>query len=95
MLGLLTIGHTCIWRHQCCDLVRIAKLKGCATILQNEFSKENKTERIQRMLEIVQRNTERLNALITGVIQEQKHCRGQRIPCLQAGSRSARWTFGH
>ena len=41
-------------------------------ILQNEISKEHKTERIPRMLEIVQRNTERLNALITRVIREQK-----------------------
>jgi signal transduction histidine kinase len=36
------------------------------------LSKEGKGERIQRMLDVVQRNTTRLNALIARVIQEQK-----------------------
>jgi signal transduction histidine kinase len=42
-----------------------------ATILDRTLSGDCKTERVARMLEIVQRNTERLNALVSRVIQEQ------------------------
>ena len=49
----------------------LSAVSTAATILDRTLSGQCKTERVARMLEIVQRNTHRLNALISRVIQEQ------------------------
>jgi signal transduction histidine kinase len=50
----------------------LSAVSTAAMILRNTFSEERKDERVRRMLEIVQRNTIRLNSLIARVIEEQK-----------------------
>src|SRR5437870_12595338 len=50
----------------------LSAVSTAAIILDRTLSGQCKNERVTRMLEIVQRNTELLNALITRVIREQK-----------------------
>jgi two-component system phosphate regulon sensor histidine kinase PhoR len=49
----------------------LSAVSTAAMILERSLSTESKNERVVRMLEIVQRNAQRLNALISRVIQEQ------------------------
>src|SRR5215471_18793850 len=49
----------------------LAAVSTAAKILDRILSGESKTERVRTMLQIVERNTERLNALISRVIQEE------------------------
>ena len=50
----------------------LSAVSTAAMILGNALLRESKDDRIRGMLEIVQRNTERLNGLIARVIQEEK-----------------------
>jgi two-component system phosphate regulon sensor histidine kinase PhoR len=68
----------------------LSAVSTAALILDNELSKEGKGERIQIMLEIVHRNTKRLNALVSRVIEEQKQLLRPRADSIFAATMAKR-----
>jgi signal transduction histidine kinase len=68
----------------------LAAVAMAAMILDDELAKGGKTERVQRMLDIVHRNTTRLNALLARVIQEQKQLQRPGVDSLFAAKMTKR-----